>query len=140
MQFLREALDPADGVLKQNLERRTAPVGESIALEVIVTGERNQLHRIAEILIPAQLEPPETVILGERTVETEPRADIGRAPRFGRPVGLTCLGGEIIRQICGEARCVEEARVARSCRRVGRGRESDPLARDGVRLVAPIGH
>src|SRR3546814_5772189 len=56
VQFLREALDPSDRVLEQDFERRAAPVRERIALEIIVARQRDELHRLAEILIPAQLE------------------------------------------------------------------------------------
>src|SRR3546814_12103221 len=56
VQFLREALDPSDRVLEQDFERRAAPVRERIALEIIVARQRDELHRLAEVLIPAQLE------------------------------------------------------------------------------------
>src|SRR3546814_8528747 len=84
VQFLREALDPSDRVLEQDFERRAAPVRERIALEIIVARQRDELHRLAEVLIPAQLEPPETIVLGERTVEDEPGADVRRTRRLGR--------------------------------------------------------
>src|SRR3546814_1096565 len=50
VQFLREALDPSDRVLEQDFERRAAPVRERIALEIIVARQRDELHRIAEVL------------------------------------------------------------------------------------------
>src|SRR3546814_13465727 len=76
-----------------------SPVRGRMALEIIVARQRDELHRLAEILIPAQLEAPEAIILGERAVEAEPGADVRRTRRLGRPVGLARPGREIVRYI-----------------------------------------
>src|SRR3546814_18580396 len=72
VQFLREALDPSDRVLEQDFERRAAPVRERIALEIIVARQRDELHRLAEVLIREQLEHPETIVLGAGNARDAP--------------------------------------------------------------------
>ena len=64
MNLLREALDAAVGFLQQNLEGRAAPVGQRLAPKIIVAGQADELHRIGDILIEAQFQAPEAIILG----------------------------------------------------------------------------
>ena len=132
MDFLGDGFDVALGVLNQNLVGRAAPVELRVALELVVAGQRDQLHVAADIPVDPHLAGVEVVVLAQRPADADPGADVGPAHGLRSPVGLVGLGRGVGGDVAGQARGVERAAGG------GRG-EADPLRGHGVGLVTPGG-
>ena len=130
--FLGDRFDVALGVLDQDFVGRAAPVELRVALELVVAGQRDQLHVAADIPVDPHLAGVEVVVLAQRPADADPGADVGPAHGLPSPVGLVGLGRGVGGDVGGQARGVERAAG-------GGRREADALRRHGVGLVAPGG-